>query len=263
MRFAAVGIVILGLAWTARPEQPGLQQGAFHWRGRLSRGQELAIRGANGTIHAVPASGEEAEVSAVKRGRRSDPEDVQIEVVPDSAGVTICAVYPSSRWREPNECLPGGRGRNNTNHNDVKVDFTVRVPSGIRFVGKTVQGDVTADSLSADVEAHSVNGDVDVTTRGQAEATTVNGSVRAVLGRADWTGELEFHSVNGGITVVLPAEVSAAVNASTVNGSIDSDFPLTVHGRFSAKRLTGTIGRGGRELHLKTVNGSITLRRGS
>ncbi len=261
MRLAAIGIVVVGIAGTSLVGRPAHQQDQFHWRGRLASGETLTIRGVNGFIRALPGPGGEVEVSAVKHGRRSDPEEVEIEVVPHEGGVTICAVYPAPRRRGANECLPGGEGRNNTQNNDVEVDFTVHLPSGVNFVGKTVQGDVTVDSLGGNVEGHSVNGDVDISTRGYAEATTVNGSIRAAMGRADWSGALEFSSVNGGITLTLPAQVNAAVEAGTVNGSLDSDFPLTVQGRFSAKQFSGTIGDGGRRLRLETVNGSIRLLR--
>lgn len=262
MRSAAAGIVMLCLG-SLSPLRLSGQEDQFHWRGRLQPGETLTIRGVSGGIRALPASGADAEVSAVKHARRDDPDEVEIEVVPHEGGVTICAVYPAPRRRAPNECLPGGEGRNNTSNNDVEVEFTVRVPRGVHFTGKTVQGDVTADSLGGNVEVHSVNGDVDVSTTGYAEASSVNGTVRASMGRADWTGALELSSVNGGITVTLPADLSATVEASTVNGDIDSDFPLTVRGRFSARRFSGSIGGGGRQLRLETVNGSIRLRRGS
>ncbi len=262
MRMAAVGIVVVGLAGVSRVDHQASQQDQFHWRGHLAAGETITIRGVNGEVRALPASGGDVEVSAIKRGRRDDPEEVEIEVVPHDGGVTICAVYPAPRRRGPNECLPGGDGRNNTQNNDVEVDFTVHVPDGVNFVGKTVSGDVTAESLGGNVEARSVNGDVEVSTSGHAEASTVNGSIRASMGRADWTGRLDFSSVNGGITLTLPPSVSAAVEAGTVNGSLDSDFPLTVRGRFSAKHFSGTIGEGGRTLRLETVNGSIQLRRG-
>jgi hypothetical protein len=261
MRLAAIGIVAVGIGWSSLAGRPAAQQDEFHWRGQLSPGQTITIRGVNGTIRALPASGGEADVSAIKRGRRSDPDEVEIQVVPDDDGVTICAVYPAPRRRGPNECLPGGGGENNTQNNDVKVEFTVHVPAGVQFTGKTVQGDVIADSLSGNVRAHSVNGDVEVSTRGYAAASTVNGSIRAAMGRADWTGAMEFNTVNGGITLTFPASLAATVEAGTVNGSIDSEFPLRVQGRFSARRLTGTIGGGGRTLNLETVNGSIELRR--
>ena len=91
----------------------------------------------------------------------------------------------------------------------------------------------------------------------------MNGWIRASMGRADWSGTLEFSTVNGSITVELPDGVGAEVSAKTVNGDIGTDFPITVEGRFSAKRLSGRIGGGGnRVLNLSTVNGGIELRRG-
>jgi len=261
MRAVAVGFVMMAFGWSFQASRVTAQQDEFHWRGRLTPGETITIRGVHGEIQALPASGAEVEVSAVKRARRDDPEEVEIEVVPHEGGVTVCAVYPAPRRRAPNECLPGGEGRNNTSNNDVEVDFTVRVPRGVHFAGKTVNGNVAADSLSGNVAARSVNGDVEVSTTGHAEASSVNGTIRAAMGRADWIGTLKFSSVNGSITLVLPADLSAEVEASSVNGSIDSDFPVTVQGRFSARHLRGTVGGGGRELRLETVNGSIRLRR--
>lgn len=264
MRMAAIGIVAGGLTWLTLAKGPVTHQQAqdFQWRGHLTAGQTVTIRGLNGDVRAVAASGADVEVTAVKRARHSDPDEVKIEVVPGGDGVTICAVYPGRRGGEANECLPGGRGHNNNRNNDTQVDFTVHVPRGVRFAGSTVNGDVTAESLQSDVSGHTVNGDVEVSTSGYAEGSSVNGGVRAVLGRADWSGSLEFSSVNGSVTVVLPGDVAADVTASTVNGSIDTDFPLTVQGRFSSRHLRGTIGGGGRALRLETVNGSIRLKRG-
>jgi hypothetical protein len=51
------------------------------------------------------------------------------------------------------------------------------------------------------------------------------------------------------------------VSASTVNGALSSDWPMTVRGRFGPRRMNGKIGAGGRELALQTVNGDIELRR--
>jgi DUF4097 and DUF4098 domain-containing protein YvlB len=91
----------------------------------------------------------------------------------------------------------------------------------------------------------------------------VNGSIRASVGRADWSGEAEFKTVNGSITVTLPSSTSADVRAETVNGEIETDFALTVSGRVSRRRLSATIGGGGRSLEMETVNGSIHLRKSS
>ena len=77
-----------------------------------------------------------------------------------------------------------------------------------------------------------VNGSIRLTTTGRALASTVNGSVNATMGRADWP--------NG--------------------ASLTSDFPVTVTssspGTEGPRRLAGTIGAGGRELEISTVDGS-------
>ena len=83
------------------------------------------------------------------------------------------------------------------------------------------------------------------------------------MGRSDWDDDLTFETVNGRITVELPDNTNADVRAETLNGGISSDFPMTVSGRFGSRRLNGTIGNGGRDLRLKTVNGAIRLRRSS
>src|SRR5207247_7415991 len=124
---------------------------------------------------------------------------VRIEVVPHAGGVTICAVYPTVPARQPNRCEAGGEGRSNTRDNDTVVHFDVRVPYGIGFVGRTVNGEINAESLQGDAEAHTVNGAVRVVTRGLAVASPVNGSVNGTMGRADWPHGGRFKQVKGGL----------------------------------------------------------------
>ena len=235
----------------------------FRWHSALASGKTLEVRGISGRVRASRASGSEAEVTAVKKaGRRGDPEDVEIRVVEDAEGVTICALYPTRRSGR-GECRPGGGYGENYKDTDVEVDFEVMVPAGVHFVGSTVNGDVFASNLPADARVTTVNGDVEVTAAGVARASTVNGSVTASVGKAAWTGTLHFSTVNGGIRLTLPSNIDADVDASTVNGSIDSDFPITVQGRMRPREFHGTIGKGGRRLELNTVNGSIELRKSS
>lgn len=259
-RLAGLLLVAAGCALVL----PGARAAAaqdFEWSGRLSRGQSIEIKNVNGDVEAVPASGDQVEVTAVKyEGRRGDPDDVTFEVVEHADGVTICAVYPSQGRRE-NECGPGSRGHMNTRDNDTEVRFTVRVPSGVDFVGKSVNGDVAVERVTGNAVARTVNGSVTVEAAGWVEATTVNGSIEAWMGTAEWDDDIEFQTVNGSITVYLPDGVNADVEASTVNGGMETDFPLTVQGRWGPRRLEGRIGSGGQELRLETVNGGIHLKR--
>src|SRR6266496_3418657 len=71
--------------------------------------------------------------------------------------------------------------------------------------------------------------------------------------------EFNGQTVNG----EMSAEgLKGDVRASTVNGDIETDWPLMISGRFSQRRLHGTIGAGGRGLSLSTVNGEIRLKKG-
>ncbi len=256
MRVVTLALATTGLALAA---SGAAAQGDFHWKGKIAAGKTIEIKGINGDIDAVAGSGE-VEVTGVKSAHRSDPDQVKIEVVPSEDGVTICAVYPSDGRRE-NTCEPGEHDHTSTRNNDVRVDFTVRVPEGVRFRGATVNGKVDAANLSSDVDATTVNGSIRISTTGYAEARTVNGSIVASMGKATWSDALDFATVNGGITLELPANLSTEVKATTVNGEIDTDFPLTITGKFGPRRLNGTIGSGGRRLELSTVNGSIKLRK--
>jgi Toastrack DUF4097 len=233
----------------------------FRWHGSIPQGQAIEIKGVNGDVRAEPSGGNDVEVVAEKHARRDNPDSVRIEVVPHSGGVTICAVYPSRDGSQPNECRPGSEGRMNTQNNDVQVRFTVRVPAGVTLIGKTVNGEVEATRLNGDVALSTVNGSVTFSTTGGGRASTVNGSIRGEMGRADWSNALEMKTVNGSITLTLPSTLSTDVKASTVNGDITTDFPMTVTGRISRRKLEGTIGGGGRLLSLDSVNGSITLKR--
>lgn len=257
---AAIGATLIGLAlgtdgWAKGFD--GRKHESWSWNGTIAAGQTLAINGVNGAIEAEPSTGNRVEVVADKSGRRDDPTTVRIEVVQDSDGITICAVYPG----QGNPCTGRGKGGLWRKDNDVSVEFKVRVPAGVTFAANTVNGGVTTHALGGPVRAHTVNGACDIETSQGGEASTVNGSVHATLGRVPANDRLEFSCVNGSITLELPAGLDADLEGSTVNGSIETDFPVTVSGRWGPRNLHGTVGRGGARLSASTVNGSIRLRK--
>lgn len=256
-RMTAVTAAALAM-WTAGAAAAGAQgTGTFEWDGRLEEGRTLEVKGVNGRIEAEPAAGGTASVRAEKRARRGDPGDVRIEVVEHAGGVTICAVYPRSGGE--NRCEPGQGGEQDVEDVDVRVDFAVRVPSGVRFAGRTVNGDVEVRDLDGDVEARTVNGKVDLSTQGMAEASTVNGSIRAAMGRAP-DRPVRFRTVNGSIELDLPDAAGVDLDAEWVNGGLDTELPVTVTGRISRQSLRGRLGDGGPLMELSTVNGSIRIR---
>jgi hypothetical protein len=213
------------------------------WHGWIPSGQVVEVNNIRGNIRAEPASGDEIEVVAIKRGF-SDPSQVNIEVVEHKGGVTICAVYPDADPNHPFDCRPshGGGFRQATtsadalthirwenggggdmNLNDLRVDFVVRLPKRLRFIGRTVEGDVSAHMLEQDVEAHSVRGDVSV--------------------------DLGLHP-------------GAEVHAESAQGHVSSEFPLSVRTTPSRGMLaSGHVGHSHRTLRLKTDFGDIHVER--
>ena len=227
-----IAALVLAFPLASAPAGGGAQAqsgNTFEWRGTVLQGNMLEIKGVNGDVRAEVASGGQAEVVATKSSRRSDIASVRIEVVEHGGGVTLCAVYPDTE--QPSQRMrPRRRRTHEVRDNDVKVSFVVRVPPGARFVGKTVNGDVTTASLSGPVSLRTVNGSVEFSTSGSGDASTVNGEIRAALGSAIWEGRLEFSTVNGGISLELPQDLQTDVRARTVNGIDQHRFPGHGHG---------------------------------
>ncbi len=190
-----MGAAVAAVAITVATPALGAEQ-TWNWSGTIAAGKAIEVKDVNGGIEASGTTGSQVIVTAVKKGRKNDPSEVTIQVVEHAGGVTICAVYPSNG--RPNECAPGEGGRLNAKKSDVHVQFEVKVPTGVRFIGRTVNGGITARGIQADAEAHTVNGGVEIEAAGTARAQTVNGGISASLGRADWDGTLKLTTVNGG-----------------------------------------------------------------
>jgi DUF4097 and DUF4098 domain-containing protein YvlB len=259
-RWYSLAIFVVCLA-VAAPGWAQQQGDTFHWSGKLAANQLLQIKNISGNIEATGENGDTIDVSAVKSG--PDRDQVRVEVVQAGEGVTICAVYPGSGCTPDGSLHSGG-----DSHRDIKakVDFTVRVPRNLRFNVASVNGRIQADNLGRPSKLTTVNGGVDASSSSWVSATSVNGSIKVAMGSADWDGRLKLSSVNGSVTLDLPAETNADVRFSSVNGNLTSDFSISMQGNFEVghgpRTLRGTIGNGGRELDVSTVNGSLNIRKG-
>jgi len=232
----------------------------FSWDGSIPRGSWLYVRNLNGRITDERASGDRAEVTAVKRVRRGDPDDVKIEVKKSGDDVVICAI-----WNENTTCDEDGY---RTRHDDgwrrgseISVDFTVRLPEGVKLTASSVNGSLDIEGATSEVSASTVNGGISAaSTGGPVHASTVNGNIDVRM-RDMGSGDLEYETVNGTIEVELPGDLDAELDMRTVNGRVNSDFPLTLTGRINPRHIRATIGKGGRRIKFSTVNGSVELRK--
>ena len=254
--------LLLTLALLTLPGVVSAASPDFSWKGALARGKVLRVAGISGHIEATRASGSEASVTAVKSGKSDRLDEITIEATPSPSGMTICAVYPA-RHGGRTRCTTKGIQGEVDDVDNAEVDFTIHVPDGVRLETEQVNGSIEAEDLGGDVQAASVNGSITIGTTGLAEASTVNGSIYASMGRESWSNAIHFSTVNGSIRLTLPRGVDTDVSAESVNGSFRSDFPSqtmkAVWG--GAGSMRARIGSGTSKLRLSTVNGDISLMR--
>jgi len=131
-----------------------------------------------------------------------------------------------------------------------------------RLSATTHNGKVTAKNISGTILLRTHNGSVNCRDiSGDANLHTHNGGIEAVYSKnAPSVCNVSLVTHNGGVGLTAPPGFSAKVDASTHNGSIRADLPITTTGKTSKRKLTGTIGTGEGSMHLETYNGSIQIR---
>jgi DUF4097 and DUF4098 domain-containing protein YvlB len=276
--FAAL-LALAALPAIAGAQGDGRNLTTWRWDGRVESGHWMGVHNINGTVSFTPSSDNQVHVVAEKRENGGDIQEVTFRVVQEGGDVSICAI-----WHDNGDCSIDGFRQYHDNYrgdrNRVNVNFTVRVPRNVRVRAASVNGAVSVRDVGSEVHASTVNGSCDVsnalgpvrastvnggvdvtTANGPVTATTVNGDVDARMTALSGNDDMRFSTVNGSITIMVPNGFDANVRFDTVHGSIGSDFPVTLSGRFGPRHASGVIGSGGRDLHASTVNGSIDLRK--
>jgi len=232
----------------------------------VPNGRWIYLRNVNGEVRVERGTGDRVQVTATKRWRRGDPNDVRIttEKAGDGESVVVCALYNENTSCDEDGYHGSGRRGSHwgNDDNDVSVDFVVRVPSGVRVDASTTNGDLSVTGATAEVVAHTTNGDVRAeSTGGPVSARTTNGNVTASMRDLGSARDLDFSTTNGSVIVEVPASLGAEVDLATTNGHVASDFPMTLSGRIDPRRLHATIGDGSRRLRLHSTNGNVELRK--
>ena len=124
---------------------------------------------------------------------------------------------------------------------------------GIRILG--VRGEMDFSTLNGGIHLEEVGGDV--------KGRTTNGGVDIRLAGSQWDGTgLDVVTTNGGVTLRIPEDYQATLTTGTVNGSFQTDLPITVSGRLRSRNITTDLNGGGPEIKVSTTNGGIRIRAG-
>ncbi|MGB9773244.1 MAG: DUF4097 family beta strand repeat-containing protein [Bacteroidota bacterium] len=125
----------------------------------------------------------------------------------------------------------------------------------------TVNGKIALRSATGGADVSTTNGEIVAEDfHGTLRASSTNGSIEATIGRLTNDSQTSLRTVNGSVALYLASDARCDIEASTVNGSIHTDFPAQITGDFSSHRLHASINGGGSAVELSTVNGSIGIR---
>jgi hypothetical protein len=126
----------------------------------------------------------------------------------------------------------------------------------------TGDGSVTVDGAEGELDLETGDGGVSVAGKlSTVRAHTGDGSItfRAESGTVmedDWS----IDTGDGGVSLYLPGDFNANLDAHTGDGSINNELKVENDGEISKRTVRGRLGSGGRVLKIRTGDGGIRLR---
>ena len=235
----------------------------FNWHGALRPGATLEVKGVNGDVTrgslerrrgaghraAVRTTGQPRERAA--RGGRARRRRHHLRGLPEQGCGPAKRMPP--RHRGADERAEQRRQRALHRAGAARACVSPGARSTARWTRRACRA---RSSLAT------VNGSAGFSTSSYGEASTVNGSIRGAMGASDWSEGLAFKTVNGTITLDLPAGSQRRGPRHDGERRDLHRFPARRH-RAPQPRVTcrAPSASGGRRLDLETVNGSVRLRR--
>jgi hypothetical protein len=142
------------------------------------------------------------------------------------------------------------------------VSYIVSVPRRFDLDLEAHNGGIGVVGVVGKLELETTNGSVALEdVGGDVHARTRNGSLNVRLAGNRWEGAgLNAETQNGSVRLALPDDYAAQIETGTVNGRVNTDFPVTVRGSIS-RQLSFPIGGGGPTIRATTTNGSVTIAR--
>lgn len=160
----------------------------------------------------------------------------------------------------PGRIEPNGPSDDHRHH--WNVSYEVWMPAASNLEAEAHNGSIGIDGVHGEIRFNTVNGSVHLSkVGGDVDGSTTNGSVNIDLAGNSWSGKgLRAETTNGTVRMNIPANYSAKVETSTVNGRVHVGFPITVSGEIG-KNLSFQLGSGGPTIEARTTNGGIFVGR--
>lgn len=239
-----------------------------------SAAPRLQIKNIWGTVRVRAGSANEIVITVDER--RSAPDQqlyerslqvLGLDIAADDEGVSIIVGDPYDRWDDRNPCRKCR----------VDYQFDVTVPAGTTVdVGTVVDGRVEVEGVTGLVSASNVNGPVSIRDLHNCSVVdSVNGEVELDFS-ASPVSDCQIETINGDISLSLPASAGLMASLDLFNGRVESEFdvsPVAVTPAVSESRENGRyryvikqaagiqIGPGGPSFSFTSINGDIRFTR--
>ncbi len=232
---------------------------------------ELNAATRNGDIDVAasvdPDSSVRVQVAKYAYGRdRADAEQTLRDMI-DSVAIIGAELRVS-------ESMPRGR--------PCGASFTVTGPESIGLSLTTTNGDITVENMTGGISANTTNGKVELTGtagtasvattngrldvrvhRGAFYGATTNGAVDCDLAALSPTENVGLVTTNGKVTLLLPEDVSAMIDATNSSGLLTIYDFTVIYEAQEEHHLRGRIGSGASVINITTTNGDVVVRRRS
>ena len=276
----AIAVAGISATLAATPARADEWKKTYQVSGRAS----VYVKTGDGDVTVTGTDQKQIDAEVTSEGYKIGPNDVQVVESQQGDHVSIEINFPHMSWH-----MFGGNHRSlRVNvHVPREADLDIRTGDGnITTMG--VSGKLQFDTGDGNVSANDIHGEIRIHTGdgrveghgfdGSLDADTGDGSMK-ISGRFDSlalkTGDgsidaqigsgskvassWNVKSGDGSITLRLPSDLNANLEARTGDGNITLDFPIQVSGSLSHSAVHGKLNAGGNTLSVTSGDGSIRI----
>jgi len=215
----------------------------------VSPGVELRLVTDRGNVHVAQIAGDSIHANITTEYWHISESEVEITATHNGNAVEIHVRVPEERFH--------------FFHHSARVDIQLEVPAGSKLALRTGFGKVRVSQFDGRVDAETGFGDMDAD--GHFESLSLRtgfGSIRAEASPGSRiTSSWRLSSGFGHVTLRLPQDFNADVDARSGFGHVTTDFPITISETNSHSSLRGRIGSGGPLLDIDTGFGSVHIQK--
>jgi hypothetical protein len=232
----------------------------------------LKVQMVSGSIKVVGSSGSEIQINATPRAGEDDGD--QQRVVNGMKRIASAGGFEVTAKEADNNVTV------NTGNPNKAVDLELKIPQDVKLkLGTVNDGEISVDNVSGQLEISNTNEKITLTNiSGSVVANTVNGDITVTFNKVDPNAPMAFSTLNGDVSVTLPAGTKANLKMKTDNGEIFSDFDVAIEkapekaekisqpGMYKIKKddwVYGKINGGGAEMMMKNMDGNLYLKKSS